>query len=153
MNILREVALVNEGGNIIGHKPRGVLEPHDIPQGVFVLLIDRERQLVLSRIFSKNVPQLSATAMALCEANEPPDKAALRALKKPNQQLHHLGDQFFTMPSGHKMYISVFYGTIGTPHPNETCEVLSAQTLESRLAECTPALAFVWASYKHLLPV
>lgn len=150
MSTLREVALVNEGGNIIGHKPRGVLEPKDIPHSVFVLLVTPERELVLSRIKGN---RLSATAVTMCETDESPGDAAQRALNKPTQILHHLGDQFFAAPSGRKIYMSVFYGITHIYESNDTCEILSADSLDERLKDCTPALVFAWNSYKHLLPL
>lgn len=147
-----DIALVDQNGHIAGHKPKHALTSTDMYHGVFVLLVTRNKQIIAGRIGTK----LSATAMTICTAGETADQAAVRALqllRRESVQLHHLGDQFYTAPTGRRMYMSVFYGVAAIGEANDTCELLDASALNEQLAQATPALEFIWKTYRGLLPV
>jgi hypothetical protein len=74
-------------------------------------------------------------------------------MQRTSVQLHHLGDQFYTAPSGRRMYMSVFYGVASLNEENDTCVLLTAAELDEQLHAATPALQFIWQSYKGLLPL
>jgi len=144
-----EVALVNEGGGLLGHKPRSLLQKTDVVHSVFILIATPRRQLVLSKV---NGTQLSASAVTLCARDEDAPTAASRAILPRHIDLHHLGDQLYRTPDGRTIYMSAFYG-ITQPEPHDSYELLDATGLAGRQADFTPALQFALQSYRHLLPV
>lgn len=144
-----EVTLVNEGGGIIGHKPRSMLQKTDVVHSVFVLVVTPQRQLVLSKVSGG---RLSATAVALCQRDEQAPHAATRAILPRHIALHHLGDQLYRPPNDRAIYISAFYG-VAPAEPHDSYELLNAAELAERTTDLTPALQFIWQSYRHLLPL
>lgn len=144
-----EVALVNEGGGLIGHKPRSMLQKTDVVHSVFVFIVTPRRQVLLSKISGG---KLSASAVTLCKREEDASTAAARAILPRHIDLHHLGDQLYRSPDGHAIYMSAFYG-VTSAEPHDSYELLDAATLGARLADFTPALQFAWQSYRTLLPV
>jgi len=144
-----EVALVNEGGGLLGHKPRSMLQKTDVVHGVFVLIATPRRQLVLGKVGGT---RLSASAVTLCARDEDAPTAASRAILPRHLELHHLGDQLYRPPNGRAIYISAFYG-VTRPGPHESYELLDTAQLAARQPDFTPALQFVWQSYRHLLPI
>lgn len=144
-----EVALVNEGGGLIGHKPRSLLQKTDVVHSVFVFIVTPSRQLVLSKM---NDGHLSASAVTLCKRDEDAPAAANRVILPRHINLHHLGDQLYRSPDGRAIYMSAFYG-VASVEPHESYELLDAPALAERTADFTPALQFAWQSYHHLLPL
>lgn len=147
-----EIALVNDNGHIAGHKPKQAMTHTDMYHAVFVVLVTRAKQIIVSRAGQK----LSATAMTICNAGETADQAAARALaniQRTSVQLHHLGDQFYTAPSGRRMYMSVFYGVASMGNSNGTCALFTAYELDGQLSIATPALQFIWKNHRGLLPL
>jgi hypothetical protein len=147
-----EIALVSDGGHIMGSKKRRDLAESDIYHSVFVLLVTRDRKVVLSDLGGG---RFSATAMAICQKDETADAAAKRALQKSGATiaLHHLGDHLYTAPGGRRIYMSVFYG-ITHGQPTDGCLLLDAAALHSRIAKAgTPALQTLWQQYATMLPV
>ena len=142
-----QIALVNDGGQTIGYKLRADIQHTDAFHSVFVLLITPARQLILSKIGQK----LSATAVAMRRGHETPEATALRAVPHATQ-FHHLGDQFYTQANGRKIYLSVLYATT-TSSTGPEHQALTAAELDEHLQLATPALHFIWQSYRHLLPV
>lgn len=146
---IAEVTVVNEGGGIIGHKPRRMLQKTDVPHGVFVLIVTPGKRIALSNLAGK---KLSATAVTLCQRDELADDAARRALKPRTTPLHHLGDVLYRQPDGHAMYTSAFYGVMPlTEHTSYT--LLTKKELDTRLPDYTAMLQFILHMYLSLLPV
>jgi hypothetical protein len=139
------IALVGEGGQPLGSKARSEITASDTYHSVFVLVITPQKELLLRTLDSG---KLSATGMAICLAEEQPEDAAKRALPWPSL-LHHLGDQLYTLP-GQKTYGSVFYA-VSEPPEDAAYTTLSAQEVTEQ--QLTPALAAIWAQYRHLLPI
>jgi hypothetical protein len=146
---IREVTLVNEGGGIIGHKPRSMLQKSDVPHSVFVLIVTPLRQLALSKITDG---KLSATAVTLCERDEDAPMAACRAILPLSLPLHHLGDQLYHCADSRAIYLSAFYG-VTQLEPHQSYELLDAAALDTRITDGTPALQHVWQNYRHMLPL
>lgn len=144
-----EVALVNEGGGLIGHKPRSMLQKTDVVHSVFVFIVTPRRQVVLGKVDNG---KLSASVVTLCKRDEDAPSAAARAILPRHIDLHHLGDQLYRSPDGRAIYMSAFYG-VASVEPHESYELLAAATLDAWLADFTPALQFAWQSYRALLPV
>jgi len=148
------VSLVNEGGQAIGHKEKSALLPGDIYHSVFVFLVTPLKEVVVSRM---SEGRLSATAVGLNTPGETPEQTALRATSviSPQEvpQLRHLGDQFYTAANGRKTYISVFYGTTHATDIQQTHVAMTAAEVDAAADSCTPALRFIWNSYRHMLPV
>jgi hypothetical protein len=154
LSAVPQIALINEGGLVVGRKPKQLLNKSDVYQVIFILLITRSRYIVLSSIAGG---RLSATAVTLRYATESAEDAAFRAVRQVTDstgaQPHHLGDQFYTAPDGRKIYMSIFYDVVDAAEPNTTCQLLTSSELDDRLESCTPALAFAWRTYKGMLPV
>ncbi len=146
------IALVGEGGQAVGDKPRRAIEASDIYHSVFVLVVTRGRKVVLSRLPRG---RYSATAMTLCFKNEGAPEAAARALVSTgvSATLHHLGDQLYTTANGQRSYMSVFYGVGDVARAGESGAALDAAGVAAKLDACTPAMQAIWASYSGMLPV
>lgn len=126
-----------------------MLQKTDVPHSVFVLIITPDRRVALSKLGDH---RLSATAVTVCERDEDAPAAATRALLPRHVPLHHLGDQLYRSPNGHRVYLSVFYGV--TPlEPHESLELLDAAVVEARSGDFTPALRCAWQSYRGMLPM
>jgi hypothetical protein len=154
------IALVDEGGHTIAHKPRATLAATDIYHSVFVLLLTPHKQIVLSYVPSDNpaVDRFSATTTGIRYADETADQTAHRALGATGTRLHHLGDQFFMLQPDRKTYASVYYFIGDLPHPHSNgWAALDRTLLQDRLKEgtaaLTPAMQAVWNHYAHLLPL
>lgn len=143
---MADIAVLNNDGLVIGAKPRSAIAPGDLYHAVFVLLITPDKKLIASEMPGK---KLSATAVTMCHHNETAAEAAARISPAI---LHHLGDQFYTDPQGNKQYVSVFYGTGRVGEGARDYKLLASKDISDG-THCTPALKFVWQSYRHLLPV
>ncbi len=146
------VALVGEGGQVIGSKLPRDITPGDMYHAVFIVLVTPQHQVIVSHLRSG---RLSATAMTLCRQSETADVAAMRALPTITSAaitLHHLGDGA-VMSERHHYYMSAFYGVapLGVTHKN--CDALNASDLTERFDTCTPAMQTIWQRYKDMLPV
>jgi hypothetical protein len=141
----REIALVGEGGQPIGSKPRASITPQDTCHSVFVLVATPQKHLLLRRLHSGN---MSATGTAIRLAGESATDAAMRAVPWATT-LHHLGDQLYTLPK-QKTYGSVFYAVANPPEDSGFIPAAAAEITSHTL---TPAFAAIWTQYKHLLPI
>jgi hypothetical protein len=140
-----EIALVGEGGQPLGSKPRSDITADDTYHSVFVLVVTPQKQLLLRKLSSGS---FSATGMTICLAGESSVEAAQRATPWA-QTLHHLGDQFYALPK-QKTYTSVYYAVAPFPE-NAPLTPLGAEEISEHAL--TPALARIWEQFRHLLPV
>lgn len=140
-----EIALVGEGGQLIGSKPRHAVTINDTCHSVFILVVTPEKQLLLRKLPSG---KLSATAMTIRLLDEDPLETVKRGFPDAIH-FHHLGDQLLSLP-GQKTYVSVYYAVAEhAENPNiiaHNKDEIDAQVL-------TPAFTILWQQYKHLLPL
>lgn len=141
----RQIALVGEGGQPLGSKRREQITATDTYHSVFVLVVTPQKQLLLRRLASG---KLSATGTVICFAEESAPDAARRAVPWANN-LHHLGDQLFTLPK-QKTYASVFYAVADAPEADDYIPLSASEVDSEQLA---PALALIWAQHRQLLPI
>lgn len=141
----KDIALVGEGGQPLGSKPREDITANDTYHSVFVLVVSPEKKLLLRTLDSG---KLTATGMAVCLAGESPANAAKRAVPWA-ESFHHLSDQLYSLPE-QKTYASIFYAVATAPENTALTPLNAEEVAEHTL---TPALAIMWNQFRHLLPV
>jgi hypothetical protein len=167
------VDLVDMSGHTIGQKRRRDIDKlHDIYNGVFVLMVTPQGELVLGSITQRNdLPniydhKMGATVAAIRRSDEIAQQAAQRALARElmmdDVTVKALGEKMVYIDPGRHVFLSAYYTVAEPPTAFSTVDIEGLKTMnrdEFELAllvnpdRFAPTLVALWRSYHDQLPL